>query len=74
MAHSHDRTLIASLGFADPDKQDPMHDLACEYLSQPMQAEALVRLIECGDVLSASLRYPPTHDRRRSRQKAPGIA
>ena len=31
--HSHDRTLIAKLGFADADKQDPRHDLACEYLA-----------------------------------------
>src|ERR1700690_2789619 len=37
MTHAHDRTLLASLGFADPDKKDQMHDLACEYLSQPTQ-------------------------------------
>jgi len=44
MSHSHDRTYLASLAFGDPDKKDPMHDLACEYLSQPMQADRLVKL------------------------------
>jgi hypothetical protein len=33
--HSYDRTLIASLGFADPDKREPLHDLACQYLAEP---------------------------------------
>jgi hypothetical protein len=32
--HSHDRTMIASLGFGDPDKQEPLHDLACRFLAQ----------------------------------------
>lgn len=32
--HSHNRTLAASLGFADPDKQNPTHELACHYLMQ----------------------------------------
>jgi hypothetical protein len=31
---SHDRTLLSSLGFNDPDKKDPRHDLACRYISQ----------------------------------------
>jgi hypothetical protein len=30
--HSHDRTLLSSLGFADVDKGNTRHDLACEYL------------------------------------------
>lgn len=33
--HSHDRTLVTSLGFADPDKKDPRHDMACRYLATP---------------------------------------
>ena len=32
--HAHDRTLLASLAFADKDKQDPRHDWACQYLAQ----------------------------------------
>jgi len=32
--HSKDRTLLASLGFSDPDKKNPLHDLACVFLSQ----------------------------------------
>lgn len=35
MAHTNDRTLLASLGFADPDKKDRRHTLACQYLCQP---------------------------------------
>ena len=31
--HSSNRTLIASLGFADPDKKNPLHDIACQYLA-----------------------------------------
>lgn len=33
--HSHDRTMIARLGFADPDKGDSEHELACQFLVQP---------------------------------------
>lgn len=32
MAHSHQNTLLSRLGFADPDRSDPKHTLACEYL------------------------------------------
>jgi hypothetical protein len=45
MTHSHDRTLLASLGFSDPDKREPLHDLACEYLTEPAQADRLARLV-----------------------------
>lgn len=31
--HSHEKTLLSSLGFSDPDKKSPVHDLACQYLS-----------------------------------------
>lgn len=30
--HSHDRTLLANLGFSDPDKKNPEHDRICQYL------------------------------------------
>lgn len=43
MMHSHDRTLIARLGFDDLDKKDPRHDLACQYLALP---ENVARIIE----------------------------
>ncbi len=39
--HSHDRTLISSLGFADKDKKDTRHDLAIQYLMQPDKARAV---------------------------------
>jgi hypothetical protein len=38
---SRDYTLLAKLGFADPDKQDPTHDAACRYLAQPEVAQKL---------------------------------
>jgi hypothetical protein len=34
MTHSHDKTLLVSLGFSDKDKKNPRHDLACQYLAQ----------------------------------------
>lgn len=30
---AYDRTLASELGFADPDKKEPKHDLACQYLA-----------------------------------------
>jgi len=33
--HSHDRTLLSKLGFADLDKKNPLHDQACLYITQP---------------------------------------
>ncbi len=33
--HSHDRTMLASLAFGDPDKKNPEHDLICQYLARP---------------------------------------
>jgi|SRR5271166_246763 len=44
--HAHDRTLLASLAFADPDKKDRLHDAACRYLTEEPQASEIVRLVE----------------------------
>jgi hypothetical protein len=41
--HSHDRTLLSSLGFADPDKRDKRHDWACQYLSLPENVTTIVK-------------------------------
>ena len=46
MAHSHDRTYLASLGFADPDKKLSEHDLACQYLGQESNQKKLAELVE----------------------------
>lgn len=40
--HSHDQTMIARLGFADADRRDAEHDLACRYLTQEEIAERLI--------------------------------
>lgn len=36
-----DRTLLAKLGFADPDKRSSLHDLACQYVAQPAIADSI---------------------------------
>lgn len=33
MAHSHTRTLLAKLGFGDPDRRNSRHDAACNYIA-----------------------------------------
>lgn len=53
MAHSSDRTLLASLGFADPDKRNPTHTLACQYVARPEVAQAIL-----GRILFASVVGP----------------
>ena len=40
--YAHERTLLAKLGFADSDRREPLHQLACQYLATP---EAVARLI-----------------------------
>lgn len=40
--HTHDRTLLAKLGFADLDRKDSRHDLACLYVSQTSVLERIV--------------------------------
>ncbi|HLD90212.1 MAG TPA: hypothetical protein VI911_04230 [Patescibacteria group bacterium] len=45
MAHSHERTLLASLGFSDPDKRDRRHTLACQYLCREDVALKLAGMI-----------------------------
>lgn len=44
--HSHDRTLLAKLGFNDADRKDPIHDLASQYLALPQHVERILRM--CG--------------------------
>lgn len=43
MAHAYKKTLLAQLGFADADKQNPKHDLAVEYLALPHNAKRLIQ-------------------------------
>ena len=38
-------TLISKLGFADPDKHNPNHDLACIYLTEPHVQERIQQLL-----------------------------
>ena len=60
--HSHDRTLLARLGFADPDKQEPLHDRACAYLAEDAQSRRIVGIFDDG-------RAP--HDSARERRNGP---
>lgn len=60
MAYSHDRTLLSSLGFSDPDKKDPLHDLGCQYISLPSVVDSL-GLVSNGaklSLVSARLEQP----------------
>lgn len=44
MAHTHDQTLLTRLGFQDPDRKTPEHDLACRYLTQREQLQKIAAL------------------------------
>ena len=44
--HAQNRTMLAKLGFADPDKRNPQHDLACQYLALPENVRKIADLIE----------------------------
>lgn len=44
MSHAHEKTLLARLGFSDPDRKEPLHDLACMYLSRPEAAGKIALL------------------------------
>jgi len=48
MAHAYKKTLLAQLGFADADKQNPKHDLAVEYLALEHNAKRLIQSIHPG--------------------------
>jgi hypothetical protein len=48
MAHAYKKTLLAQLGFADADKQNPKHDLAVEYLALEHNAKRLIASLEPG--------------------------
>ena len=45
MTHAHDSTLLARLGFADPDRRNPLHDAACQYLAQESKARKLADML-----------------------------
>lgn len=49
MAHSHEQSLLARLGFADPDRKDKRHTLACQYLCEPEVARKVLQ-VAGGDV------------------------
>jgi len=53
--HSHDRTMLAKLGFADPDKKDALHDAACRYMATSESYQKLVdRFVKLKDGFSHS--------------------
>ncbi len=41
MTSTHDKTMLSHLGFADKDKKNPLHDLACRYAVH--NAQSIVR-------------------------------
>lgn len=42
--HTSDKTLLNRLGFQDPDKRSPLHDLICQYISEPEVTNRLLGL------------------------------
>ena len=49
--YAHERTMLAKLGFADPDRREQMHDIACQYLATADAIERFVRHL--------AIEYPP---------------
>lgn len=52
MTHSHDRTLLAKLGFADGDRRNADHDTAARFLVEDETASTQVALAALGLVFS----------------------
>lgn len=51
--HSHEKTYLASLGFNDPDKSDPLHDCACQYLTGDVYVhEKIARMVSKKELAS----------------------
>jgi hypothetical protein len=46
---SRENTLLAKLGFADADKEDGTHDLACRFLAQENVSRKLLAALEGGE-------------------------
>lgn len=65
MAHSHDKTLLARLGFQDPDAKDPLHDLACEYMALEENVLKLQEIVDpvpdvtIGEDVTSELGFEP---------------
>jgi hypothetical protein len=43
--HSHDKTLLAKLGFNDSDRKEINHDLACKYLAYEVPTQVIDSLL-----------------------------
>lgn len=54
MAHSHEQGLLARMGFADPDRKDRRHTLACQYLALPEVSKKVAQVVG----LSTSMQKP----------------
>lgn len=47
MSHAHDKTLLSSLGFADPDKREPLHDRGCQFIGS--KATEIAQRLYCSN-------------------------
>lgn len=43
--HPHDQSCLASLAFGDPDKNNPLHDQACRYLTLPENVAKIASVV-----------------------------
>lgn len=76
MAHSHQNTLLSRLGFSDPDRSDPKHTLACEYLCKPDVAVKVLTALGIDDTkenISAKTETPVTKGRYSEDQQLVGF-
>jgi len=54
MGERDDRTLLGRLGGQDLDRKDPLHDLACMFLSRPEQAERIMKMTWGEDITNVA--------------------
>jgi hypothetical protein len=59
MTYAHDKTLLARLGFQDPDAREPLHDLGCEYIALERSTISLQKLIhgDLPEIVNTNLQF-----------------
>jgi hypothetical protein len=66
---SHEKTLLAKLGGSDEDRRHPLHDLACQYISQSKVAVKLANLLDLKALWAEAFIDPPPCRESKSYQR-----